>query len=340
MRKILGGTLVVLAATLVLAGCGNSKAKDAKAGKQVQTVKLGVMPSTDNLPLLVAAKEGLDKQNGVKLEIEPFKSARDRDAAFQAGKVDGVISDVIALAIYEQAGMDVKVTSTTHDQFDLVGPSDSKAVLTDKNDKEVANFKSKGINSIRDLKGKTVIIAKNGGIEYATSKMLAAAGMQDSDVKMLDVPPVPTRLELLNAGKASAAALPEPFITMGAANGQHVIDSTTKIGLNPFIIGFPAKTIASKQAAIQGFYKAYDQAVTEINRNRSNPKQVAKYRAMLVKNVGFPAKLEKSIKIDEFPKASQISDQDINDAFKWARAKGLLHKNLKAKDVLSDVYFK
>ncbi|QBO35262.1 ABC transporter substrate-binding protein [Periweissella cryptocerci] len=337
MKKILGGVVVALAATLVLAGCGNTNSKDTKSGdNKLQTVKLGVMPSTDNLPLLVAANEGLDKQNGVKIEIEPFKSAKDRDAAFQAGKVDGVISDVIALAIYEQGGMDVKVTSTTHDQFDLV--ADGGTSISDKNGKMVDRIG--GVNSIKDLKGKSVIIAKNGGIEYATVKMLAAAGMKESDVKMLDVPPVPARLELLNSGKASAAVLPEPFITMGEADGQHVIDSTTKIGLNPFIIGFPAKTISAKKAAIQGFYKAYDQAVNQINNNRNDPKQVAKYRAMLVKNVGFPAKLTNKIKIDKFPKASQISAKDIDDAFSWAKSKGLLKKNLKAKDVLSDVYFK
>lgn len=324
MKKWFGGLAVALMAMTILAGCGKSSEKgdtETSASKKATALKIGVMPSTDNLPLLVAAKEGLDKENGVRIEIEPFKAAKDRDAAFQAGKVDGVISDVIALAIYEQGGMDVKVTSTTHDRFDLVAKDDA-------------------IKTVNDFKGKSVIVAKNGGIEYATSKMLEAAGLKDSDVTMVDIPPVPTRLELLKADKAQGAVLPEPFITMGQADGIHVVDSTLKIGLNPFIVGFPEKTIQAKKEAIQGFYKAYDKAVDEINKNRENKKKVNEYRDILVNNVGFPEELKDEITIDEFPKASQISEKDITDAFSWANSKGLLKKDVKASDVLSDVYFK
>ena len=44
--------------------------------------------------------------------------------------------------------------------------------------------------------------------------------------------------------------------------------------------------------------------------------------------------------IPEYKEAFQASEEDITRAFDWAKTKGLLEKDVLAKDVLSDVYFK
>ncbi|MDR2465548.1 MAG: ABC transporter substrate-binding protein [Streptococcaceae bacterium] len=319
-RNVLGMCFLLFTVLFVLSACGEKNEGTKKEGAKQETLRIGVMPSTDNLPILVAQKEGIAKKNGLSIEFVPFKSVKDRDSAFRAGKVDGVISDVIALAIYEQAGMNVKVTSTTDDRFDLVATKDVK--------------------DVSELKGKTVVVVKNGGIGYTAEKMLAANGMTPEDVQMMDIPPVPTRLELLKNGKAAAAVLPEPFITMAKSFGIHKIESTIDLKMNPFIIAFKDAFIKSHNQALSAFYQSYNAAVEEINANLKDEKVIQSYREILVKNVGFPEALTNEIEITPFSKATQIAPKEITEAFEWAKEKGLLKKQVKAEAVMDDTFIK
>lgn len=324
MKKLASVLSVCGLAALLMAGCGNSSAngnsdKDSKKStdaKEVTTLTLGVMPSTDNIPLVLAHDKGFDKENGVNIKLESFKAAKDRDAAFQAGKVDGVSTDLVAISIYQQAGMDVKITGTTYGEFDLVTGDDK-------------------VQSIADLKGKEVILSKNTGTEYAVAMMLKDAGMSMNDIKITEVPQVPTRLELLKNKKAAAAILPEPFVTMAKADGLRVLKSTKDIGINPFVMGIPADKVKEKADAIKGMYKAYNEAVKYMQEHDKSD-----YIQLFIDEVGFPDTLKDQIQVPDYPEAVQATDKDIESAFAWSQDAGLLDKDLSPKDVLSNVYFK
>lgn len=320
MKKALIFSLAA-AALVGLAACGSSEkaATDSSTttpAEKTTKLTLGVMPSTDNIPLVIAHEQGFDKENGVDIDIQAFKSAKDRDAAFQAGQVDGVSTDLVAIAIYQQAGMDVKVTGSTFGQFDLVTGDTA-------------------VKSVADLKGKDVILSKNTGTEYAVSKMLEKAGLSESAINATEVPQVPTRLELLKNQKAAAAILPEPFVTMAKADGLRVLESTTDIGINPFVMGFTKDVITDKAQAIQGMYKAYDEAVDWM---QSHDK--ADYIQVFIDEIGFSEELKDQIEVPAYTKAAQATADDVTQAFAWAKEQGLLDKELTPKDVLSNVYFK
>lgn len=321
MKKFLT-TMTILGLTLALAGCGSSQDKtegsSAKnsSDKDVTTLTLGVMPSTDNIPLVLAHEKGFDKKHGVDIKLETFKAAKDRDAAFQAGKVDGVSTDLLAIGIYQQAGLDVKITGSTYGQFDLVTGDDS-------------------VQSLEDLKGKTVLFSKNTGTSYAVQRMLETVGLSEKDIEMQEVPQVPTRLELLKNGKAAAAILPEPFVTMGKADGMRVLKSTLDIGINPFVMGMTQETIDKKSAAIKGMYEAYNEAVAWMKEHNKD-----EYIQLFIDEIGFPETLKDQINVPDYPQAQQATEEDVAGAFKYAKEVGLLKKNLKPSDVLSDVYFK
>lgn len=320
MKKVVKifGALTLL--TLTLAGCGTKKEEgskaDSKESSEVTTLTLGVMPSTDNIPLILAHEKGFDEKHGVNIKLETFKAAKDRDAAFQAGEVDGVSTDLVAIAIYQEAGMDVKITGNTYGEFDLV-TGDEK------------------IQSAADLKDQEVILSKNTGTEYAVTKMLEKAGLAQDAIKVTEVPQVPTRLELLKNQKAQAAILPEPFVTMAVADNLRVLDSTRKIGINPFVMGMPEKVIQEKKDAIKGMYEAYNEAVDYI---KSHDK--ADYIQLFIDEVGFPETLKDQIVVPDYTKAEQATKEDVKEAFAWSKAQGLLTKDLTPEDVLSTVYFK
>jgi len=313
MKKLLVSFGLVV---LLLAGCGQSGDEKTEGSKETAPiVTVGVMPSTDNMPFIVAHEQGFDKKHGVTIELETFKSGKDRDAAFQAGTVDGINADLVGVATYLQGGMDVKITSATFGQFDLIATPET--------------------TSVEELKGKEVIVLKNQGPEYAVDQILAQSGMTGADVKIVDVPQVPSRVELLQNNQAAAAILPEPFVTMTTTQGMTNLGSTRSVGINPFVLCFTTAVIDEKAEALKGMYEAYNEAVDWMQAHDQS-----EYIQLFVDEIGFPEELKEEIQVPDYPHAEQATEADITKAFDWATEKGILKETIEPKDVLSDVYFK
>lgn len=317
MKKIMISMTIALLLTLTACGApAKDKTNESSAGSNdITTLKVGVMPSMDNIPLIVAHEQGFDKKHGIELDVQAFKSGKDRDAAFQAGAVDSINADLVGVAAYIQAGIDVKIMSATQGQFDLISTAEVKEVA--------------------DLKGKEVAVLKNQGPEFATEEFLKQVNLTGEDVKMVDVPQVPSRVELLSNNQASAAILPEPFVTMTTAQGMNNLGSTLDLGINLFALIATQDVIDEKSMAFKGMYDAYNDAVQWMKENDQEA-----YIQLFIDEIGFPETLKEQIVIPEYKEAFQASEEDITRAFDWAKTKGLLEKDVLAKDVLSDVYFK
>ena len=299
-------------------GGGTAAAADSTnhGSEELAELTLGLLPSIDAIPFVIAHEQGFDQKHGVVLDIETFKSAKDRDVAFQAGKLDGISADLVAISIYHEAGMDVKITSTTFGEFDL---------LTGNSE----------IQEVKDLKGKTVILSKNTSTQYTVAMMLKQAGLTEQDIRITEVPQIPTRLELLKNNKADAAILPEPFVTMGQAAGLRVLSSTHQANLNPFVLAFPQGAIDAKAEAIRAMYAAYDEAVAYM---QSHDK--ADYVDLVIEEVGYPETLKEQIEVPAYIPANQVDVKEVEAAFAWAREQGLLTKDITPEEVISDVQFK
>lgn len=117
MKRLL---VMMMAAVLVLsalaAGCGSQQAEK----KELQGIAIGLMPDIDSVPIIIAEEKGYFAEEGLKVDIQKFKSAMDRDAALQSGNLDGAISDMLAVAFAKAGGFDVKVTSYTDGTYKLI----------------------------------------------------------------------------------------------------------------------------------------------------------------------------------------------------------------------------
>ena len=71
-------------------------------------LKIGVLPTSECLPFLVGAECGIADSAGLKLHVVKYDAAMDADTAFQNGKVDGVISDMVKLSVLESQGYAVR----------------------------------------------------------------------------------------------------------------------------------------------------------------------------------------------------------------------------------------
>ena len=69
---------------------------------ELQPLTLGMLPTLDGLPFHIAKAQGIYDSLGLDLTILSFKSAYDRDAAFQSKSLDGMITDYLS-AVTQQA---------------------------------------------------------------------------------------------------------------------------------------------------------------------------------------------------------------------------------------------
>lgn len=308
------GILISMAMALTLAGCGSaSSSANVGTAKATKVLTIGVMPDVCSTPIVIADKNGYFKDEGVDVKVVQFKSAQDRDSALQAGKIDGAVSDMLAASFAKDGGFDVKITSVTDGSYNLlVG-------------------KNSGINSISDLKNKSVSISKNTIIEYSTDKMLESGGLSSKDIHEMIIPQIPTRLEMLQNGKLDAATIPEPLASEAVKNGARLLKTTDDINSNAGVILFTTKAVEEKTDEIKKMYSGYNKAVDYLNKE-----PVSSYIDVLIKDSGFPEDIKDVIKLPTYRKATLPSNKDFDDVIKWLTDRKLIKNSYKFNDLVDD----
>ena len=307
-RKIITALLCGTAAML-LGGCAGKAEAPADT-----SVHLGVMYSSDIVPLTIITEQGLDKKYGFQLDMQVFSSAKDRDAAFQAGKLDGVFTDFIGLCMYQNAGLDVRATGCTDGDYVLLAGKDT------------------GITSLEEAAGKSIAISENTLIEYSLDYILNNAGLEDTYLDKQVVPRIPDRLEMLRNGKIDLVLLPEPFSTLAIKDGATVLGSANTVGLYPAVSAFTKKAIDEKSGTLKKLYQAYDEAVDYLNNT-----PLTEYEATVIKGAGYPEELAGSIKLPVYRKNELPKTEDLKEAIEWAAKKGLCSPDLKPDQLIGEL---
>lgn len=307
-RKIITA-LLCAAAAMLLGGCG--KRAEALADTSIH---LGVMYSSDIVPLTIITEQGLDKKYGFQLDMQVFSSAKDRDAAFQAGKLDGVFTDFIGLCMYQNAGLDVRATGCTDGDYVLLAGKDT------------------GITSLEEAEGKSIAISENTLIEYSLDYILNNAGLEDTYLDKQVVPRIPDRLEMLRNGKIDLVLLPEPFSTLAIKDGAAVLGSANTVGLYPAVSAFTKKAIDEKAGTLKKLYQAYDEAADYLNNT-----PLKEYEATVIKGAGYPEELAGSIKLPVYRKNELPKTENLKEAVEWAAKKGLCSPDLKPGQLIGEL---
>lgn len=296
---------------LSLSACSTSK-DNAAAPKK--TLNFGVMSSVDAVPIVIASDKGYFKKQGIEVNLQSFKSAKDRDAAFQSGTLDGIISDQVAICLYQNADFNVKITGATDGDFMLIASPKS------------------GIKSIKDIKGKSVAISEKTIIEYTMDKILIKNSLKPDDAKKTVVPAMPTRLEMLRNNTVDAALLPEPFSNLAMKDGGVLLGKASDLNSYDSVTAFTQKAIDTKENEIKAFYRAYNEAVEYIN---STP--VSEYEAIIIKTIGYPDDMKGQITLPKFRKNTLPTESEVKTAIDWTVKNGLVKKTLTPKNLINDI---
>ncbi|WP_180272627.1 ABC transporter substrate-binding protein [Konateibacter massiliensis] len=314
MKNKIITTLLVFTMLLAAAGCSKKEeAVSADAPKEV--IRIGMMSSSDVIPYVLINENNLADKYNFELDLQVFTSAKDRDAAFQAGELDGVLTDYVGICMYQNAGFDVKITGITDGDYILVAGKNS------------------GITDISQIAGKSIAISENTLIEYTLDSILKANGMEAADVVKEVVPRIPDRLELLRNDQIDLGLLPEPFATLALADGAIQLGTANENGLYPAVSAFSQTALDSKNEAIRNLYKAYNEAVDYMNET-----DLSEYEKTVIEAVGYPEEMIGKVEIKPFRTSQLPPKEDVEAAVAWASEKGLCDASLTYEQVTYDVY--
>ncbi len=286
--------LLFLFTSLLFAGGGRDTSEEP--------LKIGLLPDADSLPFLVAREEGLFSEAQAGIELVMFQNPVERDAAFQAGQIDGLIADTIGSMLLFTGGMDVQIASITSGRYGLAAAPGS------------------GVTHPRELAGKEIGVSSNTVIEYVASSLLTEAGLSLADFNPLAVPRIPVRMELLLNGKLPAACLPEPLYSLAVAKGALPLGDSNALGMDPGVMLFSGKILRERFDDLVKMYQAYWQACLNVN---DNPDA---YRDFLVDGMGFPPVIRESFSFVEYVYPRLPEKQEIDDAAEWMIQRGMIEK--------------
>ncbi|MBQ2641064.1 MAG: ABC transporter substrate-binding protein, partial [Lachnospiraceae bacterium] len=88
------------------AGGADGETSADKGETAEQPVRIGVLQIADSFPLYVAEEEGLFEENGLDVEIVEFQSASDQSVAYEAGELDGMMTDMIVQSLVNKSSED------------------------------------------------------------------------------------------------------------------------------------------------------------------------------------------------------------------------------------------
>lgn len=307
-------TFMALAMVGTMAGCTKTKTEEVKETKKLS---FGAMSSIDIVPIVIAKEKGYFEEEGLELDFQLFTAAKDRDAALQAGELDGVIADEIAISIYQNSGIDMKITGATNGAWTLVVGKDS------------------GIENLEDLKGKKMAISENTMIDYLSDYIAEENGVNSSEIEKIAIPAMPARLEALRNKQVDAAILPAPFNDTAVADGGKGLATIDNADIMISAIGFLQDQIDNNEEAIKAFFTGYNKAV-EYMKNTD----IKEYEDIVIKTVGYSEDTKGNIILPELNTNYLPDTEKVQAVFNWSKNNGIISKDLKAEDVIINKFIK
>jgi NitT/TauT family transport system substrate-binding protein len=265
-----------------------------------ETLRFGVLPAIDAVPYLVAQSEGLFAAAGLDVKIVSFKSPIERDTAFQAGAVDGTIGDVPSSTLAASKGFGVSIVAATEGRYLLLVSPKSN------------------VRSLKELAGVPIGGSTNSVIHFTIDRLLTKAGVAAADIKVMAVPSMPVRLEMLVGGQLAAACLPEPLATAAVNQGARILGSSEDLGEDPGVLFFSKSYVAEHPASVKAFLAAGAQAGAAINADND------RYRQFLVDQVGLPESIRTAFRFVNYRAPRVASEASFSTIWTWMKGRGLI----------------
>ncbi|GAW93686.1 ABC transporter substrate-binding protein [Calderihabitans maritimus] len=198
-------TVLIMIIVLITAACSGSQEEGTtKSAEGKPIIKVGYLPITHSLPLVVAHKLDGNQYKNFELELVKFSSWPELTEALNSGQIQAGITMFELAMVSKQRGIPNEIVLLSHRNGDVL----------------VVN---KEINDIRELKGKLVAIPHRlSGHNILLYKALRENGIDYDEVEKVEMAP-PDMPAALARGEIAGYIVAEPF------GAQSVVSGTGKV---------------------------------------------------------------------------------------------------------------
>jgi NitT/TauT family transport system substrate-binding protein len=241
----------------------------ATASAQETKVAIGMSGWTGFAPLTLAKEAGIFRKHGLDVTIRKIPQ-KDRHLAIASGDIQCAATTVETWIVWNANG----VATTQIFQLDKSFGADGMVVKP-------------GINSIKDLKGKTVAASAPGTAPYFTlAWMLRENGLSVKDVKVVNLEPQAAANAMIAGTSGIDAAMTyEPFLSAVRAKPEagRILATTLDYPMIMDTFGCTPKFLADNPTAARALADAYFDALVMI---RTDPKKSFEIMGADVKQSG------------------------------------------------------
>jgi NitT/TauT family transport system substrate-binding protein len=231
-----------------------------------ESVKIALpVASLESMPIYISQANGLFKKHNVEVDVITSRGGGEAMKAFISGDVQIVATGFPEVGLMRAHNVDVELffAQTSRVPFAMIGR------------------KELDLKSVADLKGKTIAVTSPGSLTANLARyFVKEAGLDpDKDVSLVSVGGGGEILGALKSGKADAAMLFEPFVTIAIQQGfaTMLVDVPAKLDAfssSPLSV---SKAFLEKSGAdARGVFDALAEALTFIHSNPSGTFDIAK----------------------------------------------------------------
>ena len=212
---------IILAAMLAIVtiGCGQSDEerqrlsraeKDSLRRIDSASLKIGVLPTEDCLPIIVAEQLRLFDTLGVSVHLKRYHAISECRIALTNKLVEGAVIDTLLMNILNKERPWLYAAMRTPMRWQFLTAKKAR----------IARW---------NQMGDKMIAADSHGLSHALAEQVNdTLRKQKKQAFIIQVEDLKVRTEMLITGNVDAALLPEPFATQARKEGANVIDIKTR----------------------------------------------------------------------------------------------------------------
>lgn len=290
---------------------------------EAAAIKLGVLPSSDAMLIHVANDEGLFKAQGLDVEVIPFQSALEVNAAMRANRLDGQYCDVMTVLMQNDRGIKQKLI------LSLTYPKAAQRAFG----LAVAPTFAKRYQSLADLDGVQTAMSANSIIDYLLGRMIETQALPKGALRPVEIRQIQVRLQTVLSGQMPTAMLPEPFLTMVEAKGGRVLWDDRQLGEAKSYIAL--RTSHLTPDTVRGFKRAICEAAKRVAHKPDVYRATMVAKRLLPKEAASTFEMLTPEAID-LPQGlpGMATQADVTRMANWLKARRLIREPVHYDDVV------
>jgi len=300
-----------------------SFAPTARAAGEVP-ISIGIPPTLSGLAVHHANDKGYFREAGLDVKIVILSAGSAAVPQLLGGQLHFAAVDTVVTLVARSKNIPLMFTA----------PNTVGIATPDRGYGNLVATAASGAKTIKDLAGKTIAVNQiNGTVWALTRATLDNAGVDSSKVQFLEVPP-PQLLAALQQGRADAAALAEPAVSMALTQGMRLItnvEATTMAGNHTFAFVSAEAWAKANGDAVRKFNAVMMRANAELNGSRELAMAIA------AKTTSVPPEVLSKVVMPNFG-ATPISPETLQKVTEIAAKYGLVPAD--KMPPLSSVIFK